>query len=476
MAKRRQKTVLKTRKTSAAARNKAAGQSYLVGPLKQNWPVLPADRTSLSMAIFSQMQFIERMPPEQRNRLQLRQIERVLRFARETVPFYRESLDEIRRIPDGEMDEAFFSDLPILTRSEIQSAGLELRATRTPPEHGPVFLQRTSGSTGKPIEVATTRLRAVMSNAHTLRTHYWHRLDVSQKSVEIRTAYKPGAEPKKPVWSVLPWAGPSKRLDINLPISELFDQFIDEDPSSVLSHPYTLMLLAERSRETGIQPKNLTTARSFAETLTPNIRQTLREIWDIPVIDSYSATEIGIIAHQCPDNENLHVQVENVRVEVLDDNGNQCKPGMSGKVVITPLQNFASPLVRYEIGDYAEVGENCSCGRTLPVLTRILGRHRNLCVLKNGERFFPEIQADLKPFGHIRQFQAHQKTLEDIDLKIVAERPFTSAEKTEVQAIVQKKFHYPFRVNIIEVDDIPRAANGKFEEFKSDIPEAKMDD
>jgi phenylacetate-CoA ligase len=143
--------------------------------------------------------------------------------------------------------------------------------------------------------------------------------------------------------------------------------------------------------------------------------------------------------------------------------------------VVTPLQNFATPLVRYEIGDYAEVGESCSCGRTLPVLNRILGRHRNLCVLKNGERFFPEIQADLKVFGHIRQFQAHQKTLEDIDLRIVATRPFTDTEKHEVQAIVQKKFHYPFNVNIIEVDDIPRAANGKFEEFKSDIPEARID-
>lgn len=427
------------------------------------------------MAVFSQMHFIERMPAEQQNRLQLLQIERVLRHAYETVPFYADRLTEIEHILDGDMDEAFFSSLPVLTRSEIQTAGEDLRATRTPPEHGPVYLQRTSGSTGKPIEVATTALRNIISTAHTLRAQYWHRLDITQKSVEIRTAYEPGAAPKKPSWSALPWAGPSRRLDINLPISELFEQFIGEDPATVFSHPYTLMLLAERSRETGILPRNLSSARSFGEALSPNVRQTLRDVWDIPVIDSYSATEIGIIAHQCPDTENLHIQVENVRVEVLDDNGNQCEPGMSGRMVITPLQNFASPLIRYEIGDYAEVGESCSCGRSLPVLTRILGRHRNLCVLKNGERFFPEIQANLKPFGHIRQFQAHQRSLEDIDLKVVADRPFTDAEKSEVQAIIQKKLHYPFRVNLIEVSDIPRAANGKFEEFKSDLPEAKMD-
>ncbi len=143
--------------------------------------------------------------------------------------------------------------------------------------------------------------------------------------------------------------------------------------------------------------------------------------------------------------------------------------------MVTPLHNFASPLIRYEIGDYAEVGKTCTCGRTLPVLNRILGRHRNLCVLKNGERFFPEIRENLIKFGHILQFQAHQKTLEDIDLRIVAARPFSDEERDEVQAILRKKLHYPFNVNIIEVDDIPRAANGKFEEFKSDLPGAEID-
>ena len=328
------------------------------------------------------------MPAELQNRLQLGQIERVLRHAHETVPFYKDRLEGIEKIPEGELDEAFFRSLPILTRSDIQSAGSELHSRRVPPEHGAVHLARTSGSTGKPIEVATTPVRTIMNIAHSMRAHYWHRLDMTQSNVDIRTAYKPGTEPKNATWSPLPWSGSSKRLDINMPISDLFDQFIREDPTTALSHPYTLMLLAKRSRETGVYPSSLSSVRSFGEALSPNIRQTLRDIWNVPIIDNYSATEIGIIAQQCPDNESLHVQVENVRVEVLDEKGNPCKPGTVGRVIITTLPNFASPLIRYEIGDYAEVGDSCSCGRTLPVLARIMGRHRNLCVLKNGERFF----------------------------------------------------------------------------------------
>ena len=421
------------------------------------------------------MHFIEKMPSGQQKSLQLRQIERVLRHAYETVPWYRDKLTGIEHIPNGDLDEEFFSRIPILTRSDIQTNTTALRSTQVPLEHGGIGYLRSSGSTGKPIEITATRVRNFIGRGLSLRTYYWHRLDTTRKNVDIRTALEPGTKRKNLRWSSLPWSAPSPRLDLNLPINELFEQFIAEDPVYVQSHPYTLLLLAETSRKTGILPRKLKAARSFGEALSGHTRQVLREVWDVPVIDCYSATEIGIMAHQCPENENLHVQVENVRVEILDKKGTPCQPGDIGRVVVTPLHNFATPLIRYEIGDYAQAGKACACGRTLPVLNRILGRHRNLCVLKNGERFFPEIRENLTKFGHIRQFQAHQKTLEDIELRIVAVRPFSDEERGEVQALLQKKLHYPFNVNIIEVEDIPREANGKFEEFKSDIPGAEID-
>ena len=56
------------------------------------------------------------------------------------------------------------------------------------------------------------------------------------------------------------------------------------------------------------------------------------------------------------------------------------------RVVISTLHNFAMPLLRYDIGDFAEVGDDCPCGRRLPVLKRILGRQRNLLCLPSGQR------------------------------------------------------------------------------------------
>ena len=79
------------------------------------------------------------------------------------------------------------------------------------------------------------------------------------------------------------------------------------------------------------------------------------------------------------------------------------------------------PLLRYEIGDYAEVGDPCPCGRGLPVLRRILGRKRNTCLLPDGSRRWPslsadELSADLTSFPPIQQFQLVQRSLQSIEL------------------------------------------------------------
>jgi phenylacetate-coenzyme A ligase PaaK-like adenylate-forming protein len=71
------------------------------------------------------------------------------------------------------------------------------------------------------------------------------------------------------------------------------------------------------------------------------------------------------------------VQSESVLLEIVDDAGRACAPGRAGRVVVTSLHNFATPLIRYELGDLAEFGAPCACGRSLPVISRVLGRSRS---------------------------------------------------------------------------------------------------
>ena len=121
----------------------------------------------------------------------------------------------------------------------------------------------------------------------------------------------------------------------------------------------------------------------------PELRAACRDLWGVPLHDVYSANELGYIALQCPESEQYHVMSECALVEVIDGDGRPCRPGETGRLVLSSLHNYAMPLLRYEIGDYAEVGDQCPCGRGLPLLNRIAGRERNMLVLPDGRQHWP---------------------------------------------------------------------------------------
>ena len=434
-----------------------------------HWPALQPYGYTLPLALQFQFQQSEWWPAERLATQQLQQIHRLIKHAAATVPYHRDRLGDLARLPQGELTFNAFRRAPIMTRSDIQQAGHALISRSVPPHHGSVGLVRSSGSTGRPIEVATTELVAAFGLAMTMRDHLWHRRDIEAKCVDIRTALPKGKTPRDMRWGPAPDTGALVRLDVNLPLTALFDQLIAEDPGYLQCYPNTLLGLVERSVELGIIPKRLKEARTFGEAMTEGARAAVRERWGVPVVDIYSAIEIGAIAQQCPDNDNLHVQGEHVLVEVLDADGAPSGPGEVGRVVLTPLHNFAAPLVRYEIGDYAEVGKPCPCGRGLAVLSRIVGRERDLIVLPDGDRFFPELQRGLPDVAAVRQYQLVQKDLDTMQFKYVVDQSLNAADRNALTAYLRHCLRYPFKIEITEVDHIPRSANGKFEVFKSEI-------
>src|SRR5262249_15877820 len=148
------------------------------------------------------------------------------------------------------------------------------------------------------------------------------------------------------------------------------------------------------------------------------------ESWGVPLQDTYTSREGGYMALQCPEHTHYHVQSEAVLLETLDDRGEPCRPGEVGRVVITPLHNFAMPLIRCESGDYAEAGRFCPCGRGLPVLNRIMGRSRNMLRLPKGGRIWPDLLPIEKSMDlPIAQYQLAQIDLHVIEARIAPRRP-----------------------------------------------------
>ena len=139
-------------------------------------------------------------------------------------------------------------------------------------------------------------------------------------------------------------------------------------------------------------------------------------------------------------------------------------------MVLTTLHNFAMPLVRYEIGDYAEVGSPCDCGRGLPVITRILGRDRNMLTLPDGTQHWPSFPAELwAAVAPVRQFRLIQKSVDGIEAQFVADDDLGLAQRDQLIGLLQQSLGYPFNIELARVDAIGRSANYKFEDFISEL-------
>ncbi|MEO8526087.1 MAG: hypothetical protein ABI460_15285, partial [Caldimonas sp.] len=323
-------------------------------------------------ALQAQFRESERWAPERIMALQREQIDQLAKHAHAQSTFWRTRLDAA----GYGSGSGWWDTLPILTRIEAQAAGADLMAKSVPRSHGVVGRVKTSGSTGTPLEIAKTELALLFWSAITLRDSLWHARDLRGKLAAIRV----GAQrAKKSTWGD-PYegydCGPSVAFDAREDLDLQLDWLLAEQPEILLTHPSNLRALAIRSRERGCALPSLREARTYSERLPADLRDQVQAAWGVPLSDLYSANEVGYVALQCPQSDLYHVQSEDVLVEVIGDDGRPCATGESGRVVVTSLHNFAMPLLRYDLGDFATVGGPCRCGRTLPTLEGILGRTR----------------------------------------------------------------------------------------------------
>ncbi|MEX2480522.1 MAG: phenylacetate--CoA ligase family protein [Gammaproteobacteria bacterium] len=444
----------------------------------EHWPGLPSPRGAMLAALLYQFERDEWLSAAVLQDRQFTQIQRLLGHALDTVPYYRERRSHYPD-PTAAIDAAGWSGLPVLTRRTIQTAGERLHSEAVPPEMGKVYRAETSGSTGEPVRLYRTELDRLLWEALTLREHYWHERDFGAKLASIRVLeHGQGAPPEG---TLLPcWGGPASELHDTGPLALLaLDTDIEiqvpwlqrQDPDYLLTYPTNLAALLDHAERHGWTLPHLRVIRSVGETLPEALRERCRALWGLEIADLYSSREIGYLALQCPLSGLYHITAETVLVEVLDADGRAVEPGGVGRLVVTALHNYATPLLRYELNDYAEVGPPCPCGRGLPTLRRILGRTRNMVVFPDGRRHWPLVGfGRFRDVAPIRQYQLVQTTPERITVRLVVDRPLVAAEESAMTEIIHSALGHPFTLDFDYVASaLPRGPGGKFEEFVSRV-------
>ena len=201
--------------------------------------------------------------------------------------------------------------------------------------------------------------------------------------------------------------------------------------------------------ESGQRLPRLRTILAIGETLTEEARGHIESGFGVPVKTTYSCVEAGYLASPCPAGHGLHVHSENVLLEVLDEQGQPCRPGQTGQVVLTTLHNFLTPLLRYRILDAATLGpERCPCGRGLPLLARVEGKRRPVPTGRRPAQglWFPG-PAGCK-LGGYQQHQIIQQSADRLTVRLVPDRCWSADHSAQVVRWVQEYFEAPIRVEV----------------------------
>lgn len=436
------------------------------------WPAVAEGHGARLLALLWQFTQTERWPAGVLQQHQLRQLGLVIEHARRTVPFYKTRL---AAVGDGALTPERFRALPLLTRRDIQDAGSALRSSAIPPQFGAVHENSTSGATGQPVKVLRTALDALLWQANTLRDHEWHGRDPALKFAAIRALAPGTADPPHGLvaagWGAASEAvratGPSALLSLNAGVATQAAWLERHAPGYLLTYPSNLAALLAHFAASGERLPGLRAVLTVGETVTPALRAACRDTLGVAIEDAYSSQELGYIALQCPASGQYHVMAESVLVEVLDAAGNPCAPGETGRLVISSLHNHATPLIRYELRDYATVGEPCACGRTLPTLARITGRERNMLRLPDGTLHWPLVGFQrFRDIAPVRQYQLIQESLRAVEVRLACDRALSADEEAALGAVIRDALGHPFELRFAYFGgELPRAANGKFEEF-----------
>jgi len=450
------------------------------------WPAVQTGQAATLLALQQQFQQTEFWPAEALRAAQFEQLSVLVEHAIRTIPFYAERLRAAGIAPGKKLTEAAWARIPILTRTQVRDNGTRLHASSIPPSHGGTGDVATGGSTGVPVRVRKTELAELMWQAVLIREELWHRAE--PRAMQLRIKDLAGLPPAiaaaagTPQGALLPDWGPPHNLlwqtgkmaliDHRQPIAAQAALLQRLRPGYLFTMPANLRLLLAHFRMAGRRLDCLRAVWTLSEVVDDGLRAACQAVFGCPIVHNYSAAETGYIALQCPQATHFHVQSETILAEVLDENNRPCAPGQTGRVVVTPLHNFAMPLLRYEVGDQAEVGAPCACGRGLPVLNQIVGRTVDALSLPSGQKRYTRVGHNrISKIVAVLEYQVIQRSLERIEVLMVLGGALTAAEDTEIRAALADELGSEFRIDLTFCDSIARTPAGKLRPFISDLPQ-----
>lgn len=441
-------------------------------PLLSGRVFYPLHERLLGRRTFANLRTLETsqwFSPVQIRELQARKLRNLLDHARTNIPFYRERLSKKGDGPEDALGT--LSALPFLTKSDMR-CNLDAMLWHESP--GGLHPSCTGGSTGEPVQFFLDRRRQSFDQAARIRSHLWFGVKPGDRELYLwgspiersRTDALRSARDRLFNQYLLDAFNMSEaRIDEYL---DVYDRF---RPTSLFGYPSSIALLVSRARRRGrrLDCSALRAVFVTGEVCWPHDREAIASYFGVPVADGYGSRDAGFIAHQC-DQGIMHITAENVIVEIVAAN-RVCPIGESGEIVVTHLDAFGMPMIRYRTGDQGRLlPGRCACGRGLPLMDVVGGRSTDFLRLPDGNvRHALSIIYPLRDTPGIRQFSVVQSADFGVVVSVVADDTTDRITLDSVSRRLRPVIGDDVRLDVRLVDHIEPSSSGKHRYVTSNV-------
>jgi len=389
---------------------------------------------------------------------------RLIEHARENTEFYSERLKGLV-INDDNFWEVF-SHIPFTKKSDLISSSEKMCAKKG------LFTssKTTGGSTGEPVKLLKNPGALARERAATWRSYEWAGVGIGDP--QGRFWGVPHSEVDSNKAKIIDLVANRKRVSaFNLTKQSMAEYYITLKkfkPAYLYGYVSVLEVFANYIIDNDLPSFDfLKSVITTSEVLSEASRIQIQSAFKVKVYNEYGCGEVGSIAHEC-EKGSLHLMADNLIVETLSGES-------TGELVITDLFNYAQPLIRYRVGDYATLSDEiCDCGVCLPLISEVHGRAYDLISTSSERKIHPEaimylfegLQAESKIF---EQFQVVQKSMLDFEVRVIPTEKWQNMHKEKLSQLFKEHIDPNAVVSFKIVHEIEREASGKLRVVKSEV-------
>lgn len=413
----------------------------------------------------------EYLPIEENRKTQKEKLKQILLYAYRNCPYYRKILGDVEVIKnDDKVNLSNFSMIPILSKEIIRTNFEDLKSNDENYQKRKPYLNTSGGSTGEPVKFIQDKV--TWDSGMASKWFFSTFLEKYPGEKEIKLW---GSE-RDILKGSIGFKAKLKNFIFNRTLLNSFRmserdmrRYVEiinkEKPKIIVAYVQSIYELANFIKNNNLNvfsPKGIITC---AGTLYPKFKDLIEKVFNCKVYNLYGSREVGDMACSCERDEGLHLNIFNHYFEILNDKLEPCKPEEIGKVYVTTLNNYSMPLIRYDIGDMAVPAKNeqCSCGRGLPLIAKVVGRVGSMIKTKKGVFDSTALTTSFYFFESIKEYQVVQKRTDYIIITVVPrDKNRWKHEKDSVEEKLKKILGKDVIFNFQIVDEIKPSRSGKY--------------